>query len=130
MPVNSAEHIKDVASAVSADVCLEPGWRSILHLLDEEDVDVMYKANAFLASLSRVDDTRMKAKYKVNDAIHSNGKYKIETYSIEERERMMGLPVGYVGKPLGYIFKQLCENAFQLPETVVGKTYRECFCVH
>lgn len=126
IPVNSADHIKDVASEVSADVCLEPGWRSIVHLLDDDPI--VFKSNAFLASPSTIDDTRMQSKYK-EDTTAPADKYSIETYSVAEREKMMGLPEGYIEKPLKYVFEQLEENAFKLPEVTVGKTYREFFGV-
>lgn len=118
--MNNSDQIRDTASKVSAGSCLDSGWRSIEHLLDE-DVQV-FKANAFLASLSRIDDDRMKGRY----ATQSDNKYVIETYSVSERERMMGLPVGYVERPLQYLFEQLRDNAFKLPETnIEDKTYSE-----
>ena len=62
---------------------------------------MVVNANAFLASLSRIDDDRM-MKYKPEEK-----KYHLETYSISERERMMGLPVGYVKDPGEWIFLSL-----------------------
>lgn len=67
-----------------------------------------------------VDDTRM-VKYKESEP----GKYLIETYSVREREQMMGLPPGYVEKPLKRLFNELAQNAFLLPETSEGVTYRD-----
>ena len=39
-------------------------------------------------------------------------KYHLETYSISERERMMGLPVGYVKDPGEWIFLSLTHFLF------------------
>lgn len=47
MPINSFEHIKEVASGVSVDACLDSGWRSIVDLVCDDDV--VFKAKAFLA---------------------------------------------------------------------------------
>jgi hypothetical protein len=117
MPVNSFEHIKEVASGVDS------GWRSIVDLV--RDDDVVFKANAFLASSGRIDDKRMQGRYNISDAT-SSSKYIIETYSVAERERMMGLPLGYIEKPLDELFNQLREKAFKNPEiNSEGKTYRK-----
>ena len=41
-------------------------------------------------------------------------------------KRMMGLPEGYVEKPICELFGELAENAFLLPENSgEGKTYRD-----
>ena len=105
---------------MSADDCLDDGWLSITRLLPEEKVQT-YKANAFLASSSRIDDRRMMGKYQSN----ASGKYTVKSYSISERERMMGLPVGYVSDAVNHIFKELEQKAFLQPETNQDKTYRE-----
>jgi len=122
LPVTNSEHIKDVASKVSVDTCLDNGWESVSKLLYGDKENVVYKANAFLASESRIDDIRMMGKYK---ACASTDKYEIQSYSIAEREKMMGLPVGYVEDPIKNLFTELAEKAFQLPETNLGKTYSE-----
>ena len=105
---------------MSADDCLDEGWMSITHLLPEEKVQT-YKANAFLASLGRIDDRRMMGKYQSN----ASGTYAVSSYSVSERERMMGLQVGYVSDPVNHIFKELEHKAFLQPETNQNKTYRE-----
>lgn len=123
MPINSFEHIKEVASGVSVDACLDSGWRSIVDLVCDDDV--VFKANAFLASSGRIDDKRMQGRYNIIDAT-SRSKYIVETYSVAERERMMGLPSGYIEKPLDDLFNQLREKAFKLPEiNTEGKTYHK-----
>ena len=124
MPVNDADSIKQFASKVSAKECLDEGWRSIVDLLPEEEVEV-YKSNAFLASETRIDDHRMEGKYKTDDDDSSSRyKYIVATYSVSERERMMGLPVGYVKKPIEHLFEELEQKAFLKPETTSGSTYR------
>jgi hypothetical protein len=79
------------------------------------------KANTFLASLSKIDDDRM-LKYSTGDS----GAKKEDHYSVSEREKMMGLPPGYVGKPLKQLFNQITTHAILQPETRTdGKTYRD-----
>lgn len=119
-----SDYIKDFASVISADDCLDDGFACISSLLPAENV-ATFKANAFLASQSRVDDSRMFARYKVDNNSITSGKYNVESYSVSERERMMGLPVGYVEEPLKHIYKHLSEDAFAKPEMFLGKTYRE-----
>ena len=121
--MKTSDYIKEFASAVSAGECLDDGFTCISSLLRE--MSTSFKANAFLASQSRVDDSRMFARYKVDTNGIASRKYNVESYSVSERERMMGLPVGYVEEPLKHIYKQLTENAFAKPEMFLGKTYRE-----
>lgn len=128
LPVESAESIKLVASAQSIDSLLDNGYGAVARLIDGEDeMNMTVKSNAFLASLSRIDDNRM-MKYKKDNSSASaaSTKYKIETYSVGERERMMGLPQSYVGKPLKVLFSDLTHKAFLQPETSAeGKCYRD-----
>lgn len=51
------------------------------------------KANTFLAATSRIDDARM---MKLQEVPAGSGEYISLTFSVMEREQMMGLPVGYV----------------------------------
>jgi hypothetical protein len=122
-PVDSHSGLKDVASAVSVDSCLEDGWAPIARLIPRADNNMTVKANAFLASLSRIDDSRMLSKYKTAES--SSTKYIVECYSVAEREKMMGLPAGYVEKPLCHLFHELTTKAFLRPEMSKGKTYRD-----
>lgn len=128
IPVNSTDHIKEVASMVSADSLLDEGFGAVARLLqDEDEMSTPVKANAFLASLSRIDDNRM-MKYEIEDESTSkpNAQYLLKRYSVGERERMMGFPTGYVEKPVRNLFTELTTNAFLLPETSEeGKTYRD-----
>ena len=117
------EPIKETASAVPVDKLLDGGYGAVARLVQDEEEQLMVpvKANAFLASLSRIDDNRM-IKYKKSD----RNKFHIETYSVGEREKMMGFPAGYVAKPLRRLFSELTENAFLQPEnTKDGKSYRD-----
>jgi len=124
----SSEHIKEVASGVSIDGFLDDGYGAVARLLQcDSEQDMPVKSNAFLASLSRIDDDRM-IKYKLNDTSgpRTSVKYHIETYSVAEREKMMGLPAGYVEKPVSRLFCELTQKAFVLPESSdEKKTYRD-----
>ena len=123
MPVNNSEQIKEVASGVSVDGLLDEGYGAIARLLPGGDKRVTVKSNAFLASLSRIDDGRM-SKYKIENN-PSTARYTIETYSLGEREKMMGLPSGYVEKPLKILLNELAINPFLNPEfSNEGKSYR------
>ena len=109
IPVGSSSHITETASAESVDDLLDEGYKAVARLVtkgEDETVSMVVKANAFLASLSRIDDDRM-MKYKPEEK-----KYHLETYSISERERMMGLPVGYVKDPGELIFLSLTHFLF------------------
>ena len=89
IPVESSAHIKEVAFAVSVDTLLDDGYGAVERLVAGGDDDMtVVKANAFLASNSRIDDTRMVKYKKPDNAASSNSrtKYKIETYSVGERE--------------------------------------------
>jgi hypothetical protein len=122
LPVNNSAPIKEVASFQSVDQLLEDGFGAVVRLFRDGDTNMPVKANAFLASSSRIDDDRM-LKYKISDA--ANKKFLRVTYSVGEREKMMGLPIGYVQDPMGNLFNQLSVNAFLNPEMAVSKTYRD-----
>lgn len=126
MPVNSSAPVKEVASFQSVDQLLDEGYGAVARLVQGEDMNTTVKANTFLASLSKIDDDRM-LKCKVNvGSQQPKLRYHRETYSVGERERMMGLPIGYVQQPVCTLFSQLTENAFIRPETSAeGTTYRD-----
>lgn len=75
---------------MSVDTLLDDGYGAVARLVAGGDDDMtVVKANAFLASNSRIDDKRMvKYKKKPDNAASSNSrmKYEIETYSVGERE--------------------------------------------
>lgn len=124
MPVKSTERVKSVASGVSIDGLLDDGYEAVARILlrDKELMTTPVKANAFLASLSRIDDSRM-IRCKLEKG--QNAKHHISSYSVSERERMMGLATGYVSEPVKRLFNELTEDAFYRPESSAdGKTYR------
>mmetsp|Transcript_4758 Transcript_4758/g.10215 ORF Transcript_4758/g.10215 Transcript_4758/m.10215 type:complete len:375 (+) Transcript_4758:131-1255(+) len=124
--LRSSAQIKDVAAGLSLDGFLDEGYGAVARLLQGEDEENMpIKSNSFLASLSNIDDDRM-VKYKLDGTSGRKKKYHIETYSITEREKMMGLPAGYVERPVGRLFNELAQKAFVLPESSAEyKTYRD-----
>lgn len=102
------------------------------------------QANTSMASKGRIDDMRM-TKIKETKV----GRFIKSTYSVLEREKMMGLPIGeylnfypdqsfimcinksnvctglgYVSKPMKELFDQLAMNGFYFPETEEGTTYK------
>ena len=72
-----------------------------------------------MASRTRIDDKRM-TKVKPSE----DGRYLKSTYSVKEREIMMGLPEGYVSKPMKELFLEIAQNGFLYPEMNLGKTYK------
>ena len=74
---------------MSVDTLLDDGYGAVARLVAGGDDDMtVVKANAFLASNSRIDDKRMVKYKKPDNAASSNSrtKYEIETYSVGERE--------------------------------------------
>ena len=51
-------------------------------------------------------------------------RYLKSTYSVKEREVIMGLPEGYVSRPMKELFGELALNGFLRPEMNLGKTYK------
>lgn len=81
---------------------------------------MVIKANTFMATTSKIDDGRMIKVKKDGD------KFILSTYSVREREIMIGLPEGYVQKAMEHIFKKLTLGGFQKPETECGARYKSC----
>ena len=73
-----------------------------------------------MASKGRIDDMRMTKIKETKD-----GKFIKSSYSVLEREKMMGLPIGYVSKPMKELFHQLAIYGFYFPETEEGTTYKD-----
>jgi len=71
-----------------------------------------------MALKSKLDDERM---IKVKK---DGNKYIRDTYSVREREVMMGLPEGYVQKAIEHLFNTLAKEGFLLPETEPGTSYK------
>lgn len=82
MPVKSIEGIKNIAGHVSADVSLDEGFLMPERVLEPETMcnyaRPVVKANAFMASSTRIDDARM-IRIKME-----SGKYYINTFSVRE----------------------------------------------
>lgn len=122
IPLDNVEKYTSVASEVSADYdgILDPGYGLVERLTYDDSAHLTVKANTFLASLTKIDDDRM-LKYSTGA-----GDFKLESYSVSEREKMMGLPPSYVSGPLKKIFNEITIGAILKPETSAdGKTYRD-----
>jgi len=119
------EKVTNVASQISADCdgILDSGYGLLERLVCDDKRHITVKANTFLASLTKIDDDRM-LKYSTGDS--GRTKIKVQPYSVTEREKMMGLPAGYVSKPLKKLFHEITTCAILKPETSAdGKTYRD-----
>jgi hypothetical protein len=74
-----------------------------------------------MAAKSRIDDPRMMKVKKGN-----GDEYHCSTFSVREREKMSGLPIGYCEVPLNNLYNQLTEDAFLKPENAGScKTYKD-----
>ena len=75
--------------------CLDDGWQhpAVAWAAVNKDFEPsLQKANTFMASKSRLDDQpRM---MKVKEVGHK--KFEVGSFSVNERERMLGYPDGYV----------------------------------
>jgi hypothetical protein len=92
-------------SRATPTCCFDDGYTSPVMYYDR---NMHCKANAFMASLSRQNDDRM---ILVKDG-RNMGELLSRTVSIVERERLMGLPEGYVSIPVKALYKELLINAF------------------
>jgi hypothetical protein len=90
----------------------------------ESERDCMsIKANTFMATTARIDDDRMiKVKKEGNQ-------YFVHTYSVREREVMIGLPIGYVQRATKDLFDRLTIGGFLKPETQLGMRFRQKECL-
>jgi len=122
---------KDITQDVSVDDVLGDGYLAIARILRDPEEQYSQvqrstvKANALLASASRIDDDRMLKCKKLDGSGSPRSRYLVETYSVADREVMMGLPRGYVELPIKKLYDELTNGAFLLPETNPGKTYRD-----
>ena len=116
--VRSGEEIIQVAKEQSACPLLEDNFKMAETICKKKGIVIIPKTNTFMASKARIDDDRMMKVRKVGK------KYEVGTYSVCERERMLGLPVGYVGKAVKALFNDLRDNAFKVPETSLGAHWR------
>ena len=67
---------------------IESGYVMTETVLQGNEDSLVPKANTFMASKVRIDDARM---IKVKRGVDNN--YYIDTYSVSERERMLGFPI-------------------------------------
>ena len=77
------------------DDCLEDGFALPQTIARGYETETNWsKANTFMASKSRLDDDRM----KVAKAIAGERNYLVRSFTVAERETMIGLPKGYVSE--------------------------------
>jgi hypothetical protein len=75
-----------------------------------------------MAAKSRIDDPRMMKVRKVDGEDH----YYCHTFSVREREKLNGLPVGYCELPMAALFEKLTRDAFLQPENAgPSETYKD-----
>ena len=85
------------SDAATSTVELKDGWMdpAQLHCQMNSDLPEVYsKAKTLMASDSRIDDDRM-IKVRLRDP-SDRGSIETSTYSVADRESLMGFPTGYV----------------------------------
>mmetsp|Transcript_22249 Transcript_22249/g.34247 ORF Transcript_22249/g.34247 Transcript_22249/m.34247 type:complete len:599 (-) Transcript_22249:360-2156(-) len=99
--------------SISTKSCLEEGWglpADILEFDSRDEEGNWRKANTFMASKARIDDERMLRLQKIEEE-SSTGKrkvrYKKGTFTVSEREKMLGFPNGYVMHAMELLHKEL-----------------------
>jgi hypothetical protein len=93
-------------SIANPNSCLEDGY---VHPATFFESDMSFKANCFMASKGRLNDDRMYV-YKLN----KDGTYQVRPMHLVERERLMGLPEGYVSTPVNVLFDELLTKGFMV----------------
>jgi hypothetical protein len=117
--LSNATEITDTACEQSACSLLDGGYVMAETVCKDDNGEIIIpKANTFMASKVRIDDDRMIKVKRKGDG------YYIDKYSVSERERMLGLPIGYVSKAVKNLFKELTEKAFLRPEAEEGSNWR------
>lgn len=87
----------------------------------EEKEAMVIKANTFMASTGRIDDDRMIT------AQQEGQKYVLNTYSVKDREKMIGLPPGYIQTAMKNLFQKLTTEGLLKAEEVIHKTgFKDC----
>jgi len=104
----------------ASDMLDEPSSIMPQTICEDEEATKVVKANTFLAAQGRIDDKRMLRVEKVDD-----NHYVGNTLSVSERERMLGLPDGYVAEPLKKLFGEITMKGFLKPETTVGLGWKD-----
>ena len=90
---------------------LKNGWMHLAEACGINSHERPLKANTFMASMGRIDDFPRMGKTREKKP----GMFEVETYSVNDRERMMGFPEGYVEEPLKDLFEKMTE-AFVHPD--------------
>jgi hypothetical protein len=85
---------------------LEHGFQHPVKIIDPDILFV--KANTFLASKGKLDDSRMMTVKKIENGCT---KYQVGTYSILDREKMMGYPSGYIWNAVIFLWNALANDA-------------------
>lgn len=85
---------------------LEHGFQHPVKIVDPDLLFV--KANTFLASKGKLDDSRMMTVKKIENG---STRYQVGTYSILDREKMMGYPSGYIWKAVLFLWNALANDA-------------------
>jgi len=126
IPLKSIDPIKDIAAHWAIpDHFLDNGYMMIEKIVasDAEKECLPIKANTFMATTVRIDDDRMIKVKKEGD------QYFVHTYSVREREVMIGLPIGYVETAMKDLFNRLTIGGFIKPETQLGTRFRQRGCL-
>ena len=89
-----------VAESCVSHVLKKDGWMHPAQISPE--ANIIYKANTFMASAGRIDDSPRMIKVREND-----GKYEVGFYSVTDREVLMGFPRGYVSKAVNQVFTDI-----------------------
>jgi len=84
---------------------LEDGWK-VPAEVNLSNPSIPLKANTFMASKARLDDIPRMMKVK---EIEGAERYTGSTYSTREREKMLGLPKGYVEDAVNELYAQLTQ---------------------
>lgn len=100
-------HSAESEASATSDEFLLDGWKHPAEEFSDRDGNkrekIILKANTFMASSTKLDDQRM---MKIK-RVQGSSKYHLQYYTINEREAMMGFPVGYIEKPVKKLFKIL-----------------------
>jgi hypothetical protein len=89
---------------ISPDCCFQEG-----HCLPGQimDKNMVVKASCLMGSKTRINDKRM---YIVDTSKKKGKKYPCRLYRMDEREKLMGYPIGYIETPVQQLFQTLVDN--------------------
>jgi hypothetical protein len=95
--------------------CLDEGYDlpvNVLRKSNRRDTEFSQRANTFMASEGRINDRpRMLVVKKYKAGTKGKQDYVGRTYTVRERERMLGFPDGYVEHAVQALFDDLLYNA-------------------